>query len=75
MAKKRPPRRSGKRSTDKGRKNAKDHKVTARFSDEEFRRLAELSDRRGEKLSSLVRGLVLETIDEVAASIKEKPSR
>lgn len=49
----------------------KDHKVTARFSAEEFKRLVEEARKRGEPISSLVRDYVVATIDEV----KDKSGR
>jgi len=44
---------------------ARDNKVTARFTEEEFDLLERLSDEREEKVSSFVRNLVLATLGEV----------
>ncbi len=43
----------------------KDRKVTARFTIEEFKRLAEEAKRQGRPVGPLVRRMVLSTIDEV----------
>jgi hypothetical protein len=50
-------------------------KVTARFSEEEFKMLEGLSSTRKERLSSLVRELVMDTLDEVRASLKKRGMR
>jgi predicted DNA-binding protein len=50
--------------------NPKERKVTARFTAEEVERLALEAKRRGEPISSLVRDLVVTTIDEVEAKLK-----
>lgn len=49
----------------------KDRKVTARFTAEEVERLAREAKRRGEPLSSLVRELVVVTIDKIHAKLEE----
>jgi hypothetical protein len=46
--------------------------VTARFTADEVQRLVEEAKRRGEPISSLVRDLVVATIDEVQAKLKER---
>ena len=55
--------------------NPRERKVTARFTADEVQRLAEEAKRRGEPISSLVRDLVVATIDEVQARLKENKSR
>jgi hypothetical protein len=50
--------------------NPKDRKVTARFTEEEVELLAREAKQRGEPISSLVRGLVVATIDEMEAKLK-----
>lgn len=49
----------------------RDNKVTARFTEEEFEILAKLSEEREEKISSLVRNLVLATVYEVQEKLKK----
>lgn len=49
----------------------KERKVTARFTAEELEALAEQARRRGDTLSSLVRDLVVETLDEVQRNLEE----
>ena len=49
----------------------RDQKVTARFTEEEFEQITKLSGQRKEKLSSLVRDLVLSTVDEVRNTLKK----
>ncbi len=49
----------------------KDRKVTARFTAEEVERLAREAKRRGEPLSSLVRELVVVTIEKIQAKLEE----
>ena len=44
--------------------------MTARFTAEEVERLAQEAKKRGEPISSLVRDLVVATIDEVEAKLK-----
>lgn len=44
---------------------ARDNKVTARFTKEEFAILGRLSRERDERVSSFVRNLVLATIDDL----------
>ncbi len=46
-------------------------KVTARFTDREYRVLAAIARERGEKVSSLVRKLVLAAIDDAAGKGKK----
>ena len=50
----------------------KERKVTARFTAEEVERLAIEAKKRGEPISSLVRDLVVDTIDEVEAKLKNE---
>ena len=45
--------------------------MTARFTAEELQALAEQARRRGDTLSSLVRDLVVETLDEVKRNLEE----
>ena len=49
----------------------RDQKVTARFTEEEFEQITKLSGQRKEKLSSLVRDLVLSTVGEVRDTLKK----
>jgi uncharacterized protein (DUF1778 family) len=44
---------------------ARDNKVTARFTEEEYELLERLSDEREERVSSFVRNLVLATLGQV----------
>lgn len=55
--------------------NPRERKVTARFTADEVQRLADEAKRRGEPISSLVRDLVVATIDEVQAKLKESGKR
>ena len=50
----------------------RDQKVTARFTAQEFDEIAKLGGQRKEKLSSLVRDLVLGTIDEVRGDLRKR---
>jgi hypothetical protein len=50
-------------------------KVTARFSDEEFAQLEKLGRDRQEKLSSVVRNVVRDTLDEVRKTLKKRGRR
>ncbi len=50
----------------------KERKVTARFTVEEVGRLAREAKKRGEPLSSLVRELVVSTIEEIQAKLGER---
>ncbi len=52
--------------------NPRERKVTARFTADEVQRLAEEAKRRGEPISSLVRDLVVATIDEVQAKLEDE---
>ena len=61
-------RRSGRRRASV----SKDQKVTARFSDAEYEQLVRLSRERGEKMSAMLRSLILDTIDEVAEGLEKK---
>ncbi len=55
--------------------NPRERKVTARFTADEVQRLADEAKRRGEPISSLVRDLVVATIDDVQAKLKESGKR
>ena len=55
--------------------NPRERKVTARFTAEEVQRLTDEAKRRGEPISSLVRDLVVGTIDEVQAKLKGSDNR
>jgi len=50
-------------------------KVTARFSNDEFAALEKLGEERKEKLSSVVRDVVRETLDEVRRNLKKRGRR
>ncbi len=50
----------------------RERKVTARFTVEEVELLAREAKKRGEPLSSLVRGLVVSTIGEIQAKLEER---
>ena len=51
--------------------NPKDRKVTSRFTAEELELLANEARRRGKPISSLVRDLVVGTIEQVRAKLEE----
>ena len=52
----------------------KERKVTARFTAEELLTLTRQAKRRGDTVSSLVRDLVVETLDEVKRRLGESKS-
>ena len=53
----------------------RERKVTARFTPEEVERLRKEAKRRREPISSLVRELVVQTLDEVAAKVRADKRR
>lgn len=50
---------------------ARNEKVTARFTDQEYRLLERLAAERRETVTAVVRKLALASIDEVAARLRE----
>ena len=51
---------------------ARNEKITARFTDQEYELLERFADQREETVTALVRKLALATIDDVAASLGKK---